>query len=164
MQYNQTSLYKTKRIEQSHIGFAMPGISVKDQTVDAFSIANIILGGGMSSRLFQRIREELGLAYSVYSYASQYKDNGVLEISILEEFDGIKIQIKNQGVKLKTEEKEKIFEKFYRADNSHSIEGTGVGLTIVKKTLDLHGGKIEVENEGDFTVFSVKLFNTEKIK
>ena len=76
----KTSLYKTKRIEQSHIGFAMQGISVMDKTVDAFSIANIVLGGGMSSRLFQRIREELGLAYSVYSYASQYKDDGVLEI------------------------------------------------------------------------------------
>ena len=34
----------------------------------------------MSSRLFQKIREELGLAYSVYSYSSQYKDNGILEI------------------------------------------------------------------------------------
>jgi len=39
-----------------------------------------VLGGGMSSRLFQKIREELGLCYSVYSYASSYKDSGVLEI------------------------------------------------------------------------------------
>lgn len=74
------SLYKTKRIEQSHIGFAMQGFAVDDPISDAFSIANTVLGGGMSSRLFQKIREELGLCYSVYSYASQYKDNGVLEI------------------------------------------------------------------------------------
>jgi predicted Zn-dependent peptidase len=73
-------LYKTKRIEQSHIGFAMKGFAVDDEISDAFSIANTVLGGGMSSRLFQKIREELGLCYSVYSYASQYKDNGVLEI------------------------------------------------------------------------------------
>ncbi len=74
------NLLKSKRIEQTHIGFAMKGISLNDEKSDAFAIANIILGGGMSSRLFQKIREELGLAYSVYSYASGYKDNGILEI------------------------------------------------------------------------------------
>ncbi|MBQ3220239.1 MAG: insulinase family protein, partial [Clostridia bacterium] len=68
------------RIEQSHIGFAMNGFTASDSLSDAFSIANTVLGGGMSSRLFQKIREELGLCYSVYSYPSQYKDNGILEI------------------------------------------------------------------------------------
>ena len=58
----------------------MKGFSVGDEINDAFAIANIVFGGGMSSRLFQKIREELGLAYSVYSYASAYKDSGVLEI------------------------------------------------------------------------------------
>lgn len=76
----KSNLYKSKRIEQSHIGFAMKGFSIDDPINDAFAIANTVLGGGMSSRLFQKVREELGLAYSVYSYASQYKDNGVLEI------------------------------------------------------------------------------------
>ena len=74
------NLYRTKKIEQTHIGFAMQGFSVTDERADAFAIANTVLGGGMSSRLFQKIREELGLAYSVYSYGSQYKDSGVLEI------------------------------------------------------------------------------------
>ncbi len=74
------NIYKSKTIEQSHIGFAMQGISMNDDDIDAFTIANIVLGGGMSSRLFQKIREDLGLCYSVYSYLSQYKDNGVLEI------------------------------------------------------------------------------------
>lgn len=74
------SLYKSKKIEQTHLGFAMPGFALSDDRIDAFSIANVVLGGGMSSRLFQKIREELGLAYSVYSYGSQYKESGVLEI------------------------------------------------------------------------------------
>ncbi len=74
------NLYKSKKIEQTHIGFAMKGLSISDTRTDALAIANIVFGGGMSSRLFQKIREELGLAYSVYSYASQYKDNGVIEI------------------------------------------------------------------------------------
>ena len=72
--------YKSKKIEQSHIGIAMQGMSINDPLSDAFSIANTVFGGGMSSRLFQKIREELGLAYSVYSYPSSYKSDGVLEI------------------------------------------------------------------------------------
>lgn len=74
------NLFKTKKIEQSHIGISFDGVSVSDKNLDAVNMANIILGGGMSSRLFQKIREELGLCYSVYSYPSQYKDNGVIEI------------------------------------------------------------------------------------
>jgi len=75
-----TQLYRCKKIEQSHIGFAMEGYTADHRLADAYSIANTVLGGGMSSRLFQKIREELGLCYSVYSYASSYKDSGVLEI------------------------------------------------------------------------------------
>lgn len=75
-----SKLYRCKRIEQSHVGFAMAGFAADDEAGDALAIANTVLGGGMSSRLFQKIREELGLAYSVYSYASQYKDSGVIEI------------------------------------------------------------------------------------
>jgi predicted Zn-dependent peptidase len=58
-----------------------------------------VLGGGMSSRLFQRIREELGLAYSVYSYASQYKTDGVLEI-----YAGVNTQNRDLAVEAIVEE------------------------------------------------------------
>ena len=75
-----THLKRIKKIEQTHIGFAMKGLAISDPMSDAFSIANVIFGGGMSSRLFQKIREELGLAYSVYSYPSYYKSQGILEI------------------------------------------------------------------------------------
>ena len=71
--------YKYKKIEQCHVGLAIPGIDALDDRYEAVSAANIVLGGGMSSRLFQKIREEMGLAYSVYSYSSAYKDQGVIE-------------------------------------------------------------------------------------
>ncbi len=77
--YNN-NLIKTKKIEQAHIGFCFNAPSIKDERVDALSLSNLILGGGMSSRLFQKVREELGLCYTVYSYVSQYKDSGVIEI------------------------------------------------------------------------------------
>ena len=86
-------LYRTKKIEQSHIGFAMKGVKVSDKNSDALAIANIVLGGGMSSRLFQKIREELGLAYSIYSYMSQYKDDGVLEI-----YSGVNTSLRDLAV------------------------------------------------------------------
>ncbi len=73
-------LYRSKKIEQTHVGFAMKGLKMGDDRNDALSIANAILGGGMSSRLFQKIREELGLCYSVYSYPSSYKSDGVVEV------------------------------------------------------------------------------------
>lgn len=73
-------LNKVKKTEQSHIGISMPSVPLNDERIDALSIANVILGGGMSSRLFQRVREELGLCYTVYSYVSAYKNGGVAEI------------------------------------------------------------------------------------
>lgn len=74
------NLKKSKKIEQSHIGLCMRGIPLSDERRDALNIANIVLGGGMSSRLFQKIREDLGLCYTVYSYLSCYRETGVIEV------------------------------------------------------------------------------------
>ncbi len=96
-------LYKSKRIEQTHLGIAMPGFEMGADVTDAFAIANIVLGGGMSSRLFQKIREEMGLCYSVYSYASQYKDNGIVEI-----YAGVNTELRDLAVQAIVNEVEKI--------------------------------------------------------
>ena len=74
------SLYKTKDIEQVHIGIAFPSVKRYDKLFDATQIMNAILGGSMSSRLFQTVREELGLAYTVYSYISTYCETGTLAV------------------------------------------------------------------------------------
>ncbi len=74
------SLYKTKDIEQVHIGIAFPSVKRYDKLFDATQIMNAILGGSMSSRLFQTVREELGLAYTVYSYISTYCETGTLPV------------------------------------------------------------------------------------
>ena len=63
---------------QTHIVIATDTVPFADRRKYALLVLSNILGGGMSSRLFQRIREELGLAYSVYSYASFYREVGVL--------------------------------------------------------------------------------------
>ncbi|RAY11989.1 insulinase family protein [Actinomadura craniellae] len=62
--------------EQAHLVLGGVGISRTDERRFALGVLNAALGGGMSSRLFQEIREKRGLAYSVYSYTSQYADTG----------------------------------------------------------------------------------------
>ncbi|MDE7168512.1 MAG: insulinase family protein [Clostridia bacterium] len=74
------SVYKHKDIEQVHIGIAFPSVKRYDKHYDATQIMNVILGGGVSSRLFQTVREELGLAYTVYSYVSTYAETGALSV------------------------------------------------------------------------------------
>lgn len=65
-------------LEQVHLCVSLKGLSLTDERRYAFSLMNTILGGNMSSRLFQEIREKRGLAYSVYSFISSYDDTGVL--------------------------------------------------------------------------------------
>ena len=62
--------------EQANLVLGCRGVSRHDPTRFALGVMSAAIGGGMSSRLFQRIREERGLAYSVYSYASSYADAG----------------------------------------------------------------------------------------
>jgi predicted Zn-dependent peptidase len=71
------SLTKRRKTEQAHICLGTNGLARADPDRFAFMIMNTALGGGMSSRLFQKIREERGLAYSVYSYHSQYTETGI---------------------------------------------------------------------------------------
>lgn len=71
-----------KDTEQIQICLGVPGISYHDDSRYAQNVLNSIWGGGMSSRLFQKLREELGLAYSVYSSPSNYSDTGSFSIYI----------------------------------------------------------------------------------
>src|SRR5512139_188009 len=74
------TLVEPKETEQAHVILGCPGIDRTDERRFALGVLNNVLGGGMSSRLFQEIRERRGLAYSVYSYASQYADSGLFAV------------------------------------------------------------------------------------
>ena len=69
-----------KPIEQNHICIGFPAVTDHDERRYAFSLMSNILGGGMSSRLFQSVRESHGLCYSVYTYISAYSDTGFLAL------------------------------------------------------------------------------------
>jgi predicted Zn-dependent peptidase len=68
--------------EQAHLVMGMPGLARGDKRRYAMSVLSTAFGGGMSSRLFQEIREKRGMAYSVYSYAQSYADNGMFGIYV----------------------------------------------------------------------------------
>jgi Predicted Zn-dependent peptidases len=67
-------------LEQAHIAYAFPGVSASDPDYLTAQVYVTALGGGMSSRLFQEVREKRGLCYSIYAFAQASKDDGVIGI------------------------------------------------------------------------------------
>jgi len=66
--------------EQTHLCLALPGVSLSDSRRFTIDLLNVILGEGMSSRLFIEIRDKLGLAYNIHSYLDHFQDSGALTI------------------------------------------------------------------------------------
>lgn len=73
-------LIRVKETEQAHMCIGFKGLPLGDPQVYALVLLNNMLGGSMSSRLFQEIREERGLVYSVFSYHSSYIDTGTIQL------------------------------------------------------------------------------------
>ena len=74
--------YKFKETEQYHVALGSLGLPAKSEDRFAMSALNNVLGGGMSSRLFQEVREKRGLAYAVYSYHQGYSDAGAVKMYV----------------------------------------------------------------------------------
>ncbi|PLT34164.1 pitrilysin family protein [Bacillus sp. V5-8f] len=78
--FHQNKLTRKKETEQAHLCLGFEGLQIGHKDVYSLIVLNNILGGSMSSRLFQEVREQRGLAYSVYSYHSGYQDSGLVTI------------------------------------------------------------------------------------
>ena len=74
--YQKGIIVKKKAMEQNHLTLAFPGLSFSDPRRFTLQLLSAILGGGMSSRLFQQVREQQGLCYSIYSYGTCHDDTG----------------------------------------------------------------------------------------
>lgn len=75
-------IHRKKETEQTHLCLGFPGISIRDSRIYSLILLNNLVGGNMSSRLFQQVREERALAYSVYSYFSAYSDSGLFNLYV----------------------------------------------------------------------------------
>ncbi|MGR6854983.1 M16 family metallopeptidase [Bacillus halotolerans] len=78
--FHTEKLTRKKETEQAHLCLGFKGLEVGHEKIYDLIVLNNVLGGSMSSRLFQDVREDKGLAYSVYSYHSSYEDSGMLTI------------------------------------------------------------------------------------
>jgi len=127
-------------LEQVHICIGVPALPLTDDRRFAISVLNNILGGGMSSRLFQNIRERLGLAYAIFSELNSYRDAGMLSV-----YAGTSLETAGQLVDCVLEEfrqlKEKpLEEEEVRRAKDHlkgatllSLEGSGQKMTSLAR-------------------------------
>jgi predicted Zn-dependent peptidase len=78
--FHNNKLARKKDTEQAHLCLGFDGLQIGHPDIYNLIVLNNVLGGSMSSRLFQEVREQRGLAYSVFSYHSAYEDSGMVTI------------------------------------------------------------------------------------
>ncbi|TCZ80012.1 insulinase family protein [Paenibacillus albiflavus] len=79
-EFQSEVVFHSKKTEQNHICLSLPGLSLRENNLYPIVLLNNMIGGGMSSRMFQEIREKRGLAYSVFSYHTAHADTGLFTI------------------------------------------------------------------------------------
>ena len=99
---------------------------------------------------------------NLISNAIKFTDKGgSIFISLKEHLDSVEVKITDTGCGISRETGKHIFEKFYQGDTSHSGEGNGLGLPLVKKVIDILGGEISVKSEiGKGSTFTIILKGT----
>lgn len=85
------------------------------------------------------------------------KENGIITVRDNKSDHYVSFSITNYGIELPKDVEAKIFNKFYQADESHSTEGNGIGLAIVKRIVDLHKGNVFVKSENMSVTFTVEI-------
>ncbi|TCT15044.1 putative Zn-dependent peptidase [Natranaerovirga pectinivora] len=178
-EYNKSFIYKDKDIEQAHLCLGFPGIDYLSKDLYTLAILNTVLGGGMNSRLFQSIREEKGLAYSIYSYTSTYKYTGLLyiyaasnPIYVEEVFVQIKEEIKKLRENLITEEELNKIKEQLKSNYIIGLESTNSKMSSNGKSIILLG-RVKTQDEiieklnsvtlDDFKVLTDKILQYDKL-
>ena len=123
---NTTYLHKFKDIEQANIYLAMPAIAGSDKRKYASNVALDIFGGGMSSRLFQEVREKHGLAYNVYAYNSLLTNSGITYLYIGTNKDSTKKAL---------ELTKKVIEDVYKNGFTHDEIVKGINSSVTRFVL-----------------------------
>ncbi|CAM5651826.1 Heme sensor protein HssS OS=Lysinibacillus sphaericus OX=1421 GN=LS41612_22175 PE=4 SV=1 [Lysinibacillus sphaericus] len=110
----------------------------------SYQIEPVIYNGDAS--LLQNVWDNL------LTNAIKYNVNGGdIHIQLQEQTTFVEVLVKDSGIGMTTEQLQKVYDRFYRADESRTKQGTGLGLAIVKQIIELHGGKVQMEsalNEG----------------
>jgi predicted Zn-dependent peptidase len=124
--------FSRRDLEQVHICLGTKGLSITDPRRYSFSILNTILGGNMSSRLFQEVREKRGLAYSVYSFISSHGDTGMFGVYV-----GVAPNKAEETTRLVLDEINKLRnEGIETSELKGAIEYTKGGLLLASESID----------------------------
>lgn len=144
--------YKMNKQIESILLMLEPQWSSKNITLDVSLEETIICGDeDLLSQVF------INLLNNAIKFT---KEKGDICINLCSNEDGIECKISDTGIGISSQDQPRIFERFYKADKSRdrSLGGNGLGLSIVKKIIDLHGGKISLTSEiGKGTEFTVLL-------
>jgi predicted Zn-dependent peptidase len=173
------ALRNKKSLEQVHLCLGVPSYPLPHEERFACYVLNTLLGGGMSSRLFQNIRERQGLAYAVFSELSPYRDTGCLSI-----YAGTSVESARKVVESITREfrqlkEEQVGEEELRRAKDHlkgslmlGLESTGSRMSNLARqemyfgkffTLDELLESIEVVTADDVSRISRKFFDSKQI-
>lgn len=85
------------------------------------------------------------------------KPGGEVDVSIARDGGALTVSVTNHGPEISEEERRRMFDRFWQGDVSHAAEGTGIGLSIVKRIVQLHKGDIAVDSTAEATTFAVAL-------
>ena len=138
--------------EQAYVMVGMPGLSMRDERRYALSVLDTILGGGMSSRLFQEVREDRGLAYEVSSFQQSYRSAGLFGVSAgtspdraQECIDVIVDQIDMLVERGVTEEEVKRAREHLKGNMTLALESTSSRMSRLARNAIVHGRQITAE-------------------
>lgn len=146
-------VFVNRDIQQAHICMGFPAYPLFDNKKYALAILSNVIGGSMSSRLFQRIREEMGMAYSVFSYSSQYLAAGMFGLyagTSPENAEGVAQMMMEEIEKIRTEgiTTEEFLQSKQQLRGNHllGLESTSARMNSLGKNM-LLAGRIYTEKE-----------------
>src|SRR5215831_9668875 len=120
------TLRSKKELEQVHICIGLAAFPMTDKRRFAVSVLNNVLGGGMSSRLFQNIRERMGLAYAIFSEVNSYRDAGMLSV-----YAGTSLETTGQLVRCVLEELRRLRDERLTPDELRRAKDHLKGATLL---------------------------------
>lgn len=180
MEYTARILYNTKRLstltgnilllsklENQEIGIQKESYSLDEQLREIILLfeerwteKNLELDIDLDSADYTGSKELLAQVWqNILENAIKFApQDGRVQVHLRVDTSCVKISIADNGVGMDEETRKRVFEKFYQADSSRASQGNGLGLTLAKRIVDLHGGDISVSSkEGKGTTFSVTL-------
>ncbi|PKK95823.1 MAG: hypothetical protein CVV59_01720 [Tenericutes bacterium HGW-Tenericutes-4] len=140
---------------QSQIRIAIPTYNVYDENIDAMKILNVAFGNGMGSKLFTRIREELGLVYSISSSLNTYKDGGYLSINFSTSHKNVETAV--------LEIKKLIEEVKHNGINEEEFENAKTAIITAHKFANEKNGFVSNNNANTLAIFDRTYTKHERI-